>query len=89
MQEVELRSHVSDQVDIIVEMANKVFRDIMCCSAGVPDKLPLRHFILHMRTGEVYGQQNQTVAQHIHSICREAVECIHHHFTKKKTTIFE
>lgn len=75
-QEVELRSHVSDQVDIIIQMAHKVIRDIMCCSAGVPDKLPLRHFILHVRTGEVDGQQDQTVAQHIHSVCREAVESI-------------
>lgn len=43
----------------------------MCCSTSVPDKLPLRHFVFDVGAGQVNGQQNQTVAQHIHSICRE------------------
>lgn len=40
----------------------------MCCSASVPDKLPLGHFVFDVGAGQVNGQQNQTVAQHIHSI---------------------
>lgn len=65
---------MSNQVNVIIEMADKVIGDIMCCSASVPDKLPLRHFVFHMRAGEVDGQQNQTVAQHVHSVCRETTQ---------------
>lgn len=45
----------------------------MCCSASVPDKLPLGHFVFDMGAGQVNGKQDQTVAQHIHSICREII----------------
>lgn len=45
----------------------------MCCSASVPDKLPLGHFVFDMGAGQVNGEQDQTVAQHIHSICGEII----------------
>lgn len=68
---VELRSHVTNQVYVVVEVAHEVIRDIMCCSASVPDKLPLGHFVFDVGAGQVNGQQDQTVAQHIHRICGE------------------
>lgn len=71
LRSVELRSHVANQVYVVIEVAYKVIRDIMCRSASVPDKLPLGHFIFDVGAGEVDGQQDQTVAQHIHGICRE------------------
>lgn len=37
----ELRSHVTNQVNVIVKMAYKVLGDVMCSSARVPDELPL------------------------------------------------
>lgn len=69
---VELRSHVANQVYVVIEVAYKVIRDIMCRSASVPDKLPLGHFVFDVGAGEVDGQQDQTVAQHIHGIRTEA-----------------
>lgn len=62
---------MANQVYVVIQVANKVIRDIMGCSASVPDKLPLGHFVFDVRAGQVNGQQDQTVAQHIHRICRE------------------
>lgn len=44
----------------------------MCCSASVPDELPLGHFVFDVGAGQVDGQQDQTVAQYIDSIRAEA-----------------
>lgn len=63
---------MANQVYVVIEMANKVIGDIMGCSASVPDKLPLGHFVFDVRAGQINGQQDQTVAQHIHSIWTEA-----------------
>lgn len=63
---------MANQVDVIVEVAYEVIRDIMRCSSSVPDKLPLGHFVFHMWAGEVDGEQDKAVAQHIHSIRTEA-----------------
>lgn len=63
---------MTNQVYVIIEVAHKVIRDIMCCSASVPDKLPLGHFVFDVGAGQVNRQQDQTVAQHIHSIRTEA-----------------
>lgn len=68
---MKLRSHMANKVYVVIEVAYKVIRDIMCCTASVPDELPFRHFVFDMRAGQVDGQQDQTVAQHIHCICRE------------------
>lgn len=38
---VELCSHVANQVYVVIEVAYEVIRNVMCCSASVPDKLPL------------------------------------------------
>lgn len=62
---------MADQVYIVIEVAYEVIRDVMCCSASVPDELPLGHFVFDVGAGQVDGQQDQTVAQHIHRICRE------------------
>ncbi len=70
---MKLCSDVANQVYVVIEVAYEVIRDIMCCSASVPDKLPLGHFVFDMGAGQVDGQQDQTVAQHIHSICREII----------------
>lgn len=64
---------MANQVNVVIEVTYKVIRDIMCCSASVPDKLSLRHFVFDVGAGQVNGQQDQTVAQHIHSICREMI----------------
>lgn len=66
----ELRSHVANQVYVVIEVADKVIRDVMSRSASVPDKLPLGHFVFDVGAGQVDGQQDQTVAQHVHSVCR-------------------
>lgn len=67
---------MANQVDVVIKVAYKVIGDIMCCSPSVPDKFPLRHFVFDMGAGQVNRQQDQTVAQHIHSICRErTVKC--------------
>ena len=62
---------MANKVYIIIEMAYEVIWNIMCCSASVPDKLPLWPFIFDMWAGEVDGQQDQTVAQDVYSICGE------------------
>lgn len=62
---------MADQVDVIVEVAYEVIRNIVRRSSCVPDKLPLGHFVFHVWAGEVDGEQDKAVAQHIHSICRE------------------
>lgn len=41
-------------------------------SACVPDELPLGHLVFDVGAGQVDGQQDQTVAQHVHGVCREA-----------------
>lgn len=68
---------MANQVNVVIEVADKVIRDVVCCSASVPDKLPLGHFVFDVGAGQVDGQQDQTVAQHIHRICREMIKAVH------------
>lgn len=68
----QLCGHMADQVYVVIEVADKVIRDVMCCSASVPDKLPLGHLVFDVGTGQVDGQEDQTVAEHVHSIWTEA-----------------
>lgn len=63
---------MADQVYVVVEVAHEVVRHIMRCSASVPDKLPLRHFVFDVWAGQVDGQQDETVAQHVHGVWTEA-----------------
>lgn len=64
---------MTNQVYVVIEVAHKVIRDIMRCSASVPDELSLGHFVFDVGAGQVNGKQDQTVAQHIHRICREMI----------------
>lgn len=66
-----LRRHVANQVNVVVEVAHEVVGDVVRRPARVPDELPLGHFVFHVRAGEVDGQQDQTVAQHVHGVCRQ------------------
>lgn len=70
----ELRSHVANQVYVVVEVAHKVVRDVVRRPAGVPDELPLGHLVLDVRAAQVDGQQDQTVAQDVHGVCQETME---------------
>lgn len=47
---------MTNQVYVVIEVAYKVIGDIMCCSASVPDKLPLGHLVFDMGAGQVNGQ---------------------------------
>lgn len=67
----QLRGHVTDQVYVVIEVADKVVRDVVSRPARVPDELPLRHFVLDVRAGQVDGQQDQAVAQHVNRICTD------------------
>lgn len=60
---------MANQVYVVIEMADKVVRDVVCGSASVPDELPLGHLVFDVRTGEIDGQQDQTVAQDVHGVC--------------------
>lgn len=62
------RSHVANQVDVVVQVAHKVVGDVVRRPAGVADELPLGHLVLDMRAAEVDGQQDEAVAQHVNGI---------------------
>lgn len=64
------RSHVANQVDVVVQVAHKIVGDIVRRPAGVADELPLGHLVFDMRTAEVDGQQDEAVAQHVHGVWR-------------------
>lgn len=72
----ELRSHVANQVYVVVEVAHKVVRDVVRRPASVPDELPLGHLVFDVRAAQVDGQQDQTVAQDVHGVCEEATDNI-------------
>lgn len=69
----ELRSHVANQVYVVVEVAHKVVRDVVRRPASVPDELPLGHLVFDVRAAQVDGEQDQTVAQDVHSVCKETM----------------
>lgn len=62
------RSHVANQVDVVVQVAHKVVGDVVRRPAGVADELALGHLVLDVRAAEVDGQQDEAVAQHVNSI---------------------
>lgn len=62
---------MTNQVYVVIEVAHKVVRDVVRRSASVPDELSLGHFVFDVGAGQVNGEQDQTVAQHIHRICGE------------------
>lgn len=49
-----LRSHVANQVDIVVQVSYEVFTNVLSSTAGISNKFSFRHFIFHMRACEVY-----------------------------------
>lgn len=63
---------MADQVYVVVEVAYEVVRHVVRCSASVLDELPLGHFVFDVWAGQIDGQQDQTVAQHVHSVRTEA-----------------
>lgn len=68
----ELGSHMSDQVDVVIQVSYKVVRNVMSGAAGVSDELAFGHFVFDMGTGQVDGQQDETVAQDVNGIGAEA-----------------
>lgn len=64
------RSHVANQVDVVVQVAHKIVGDVVRRPAGVADELPLGHLVFDVRTAEVDWQQDEAVAQHVHGIWR-------------------
>lgn len=65
---------MTDQVNVVVEVADKVIGDVVRRSPRVPDELPLGHFVFDVGAAQVDGQQDQTVAQHVHSVCRGEIK---------------
>lgn len=63
------RSHVANQVDVVVQVAHKVVGDVVRRAARVADELALGHLVLDMRAAEVDGEQDEAVAQHVDGIC--------------------
>lgn len=54
-----LSGYMADQIDVVVEMAHKVLTDVLGGTACVADELPLGHLVLHVRAGQIDGQQNE------------------------------
>lgn len=62
---------MTDQVYVVVEVAHEVVGDVVRRSPSVPDELPLGHLVFDVGAAQVDGEQDQTVAQHVHRICGE------------------
>lgn len=54
-----LSSYVTDQVDVVVEMAHKVLTDVLGGTACVANELSFGHFVLDMRAGQIDGQKDE------------------------------
>ena len=54
-----LRSHMANQVYIVIQVTSKLVVDASDGATCVPDKLPLRHFVFDVRTRQVDGQHYQ------------------------------
>lgn len=61
---------MADEIDVVVKMADKVLADVLGSVARVADKLAFGHLVLDVRAGQVYRQQDERVAEHIHGIWR-------------------
>lgn len=59
---------MADEINVVVEVTHKVLADVLGGAARVPDELPLGHFVFHVRAGQIDGQQDEGVAQHVHGI---------------------
>lgn len=46
--------HVTNQIDVVVEVTCEVAVDSLSSPAGVFDKLTLGHFVLDVRTAQVH-----------------------------------
>lgn len=61
---------MATQIHVVVQMAAPVIVDLVADSpADVTDELPLGHFVLDVRAGQVDGQHDEREANYVHSIC--------------------
>ena len=65
-----LGRHMAYEIDVVVKMADKVLADVLGSVARVADELAFGHLVLDVRAGQVYRQQDERVAEHIHRIWR-------------------
>lgn len=61
---------MADQIDVVIEVPYKVLADVLSSSPCVSDKLPLGHLVLYVRAGQIDGEKDEGVAQHVHCICK-------------------
>lgn len=60
---------MADQINVVVQMTHKVLTDVLCGSARVADELTLGHLVFDVWAGQINGQQDERVAQHVHGVC--------------------
>lgn len=59
---------MADEIDVVVEVSHKVVADALGSAPRVADELALGHLVLHVRAGQVDGQQDQRVAQDVDGV---------------------
>ena len=62
---------MATKVNVVIHVAESLVSNTSGCVTEVPDEFPLGHFVLDVGTGEVHAQQDEGVADHIQTICRE------------------
>lgn len=65
---------MADQIDVVIEVAYKVFADVLSCPSCVSDKFSFGHLVLYVRAGEVDGEKDEGVAQNVHCVCKTRKE---------------
>lgn len=59
---------MANQIDVVIEVAYKVLADVLSGPSRVSNELSLRHLVFYVRTGQVNGEQDERVAQHVHCV---------------------
>lgn len=65
---------MADQIDVVIEVAYKVLADVLSSPSCVSDELSLRHLVFYVRAGQVDGEQDERVAQHVDCVCKTPTE---------------
>ena len=63
------RCHVTNKVDVVIEMSSKVLVDVSGCASRVAYKLALGHLVFDVRTRKVDGEKDEGKADDVDRVC--------------------
>ena len=79
------RCHVTNKIDVVIEMSSKVLVDVSGCASRVADELAFGHLVFDVRTRKVDGEEDEGEADDVDRVCARRAKVSQE--TKTTTTL--